>query len=517
MLDIVANPNTNPRRYSPLAFRLLEILPGLCAWSAMLLPFILAYPIPHLVTLFIVVFDVYWLLKSIDFSINLVRGYAQMRRNLRINWQHQLDKSVSLLKQGDTDILDWREIYQAVILTTYKEDEAILDASIRSIAEAEYPTERKILFLATEERDAENARVLAATLKKRYAHKFAYFVITEHPDGIVGEVKAKGANATWAAKELTALANQNSIPLDHIVVSTADADCRFESHYFQCLSYMYTTTPDRVHRFYQPIATFLNNIWEAPAISRVLAYQTTAFLLSRSMQEYKLVTFSTHAMSLQTLVDIDYWCTSVVNEDSRQYYRAYFHYKGNFRAIPLFMPVYMDAVYTGDARRTLRNLYLQQQRWAYGVEHFPYIILECLRQTKIPLLDRLTLVWRSWNGAFSWATQSFFITIVGWLPIVLNNSFRNQVVATNFPLVTNYLLTLTWGGIIVCSAMAIDMLPPRNLKGIQRVVRLIPMVLMWLLMPITSIFFGALAGIDAQTRLMLGKYIGFRVTEKKAV
>jgi hypothetical protein len=36
----------------------------------------------------------------------------------------------------------------------------------------------------------------------------------------------------------------------------------------------------------------------------------------------------------------------------------------------------------------------------------------------------------------------------------------------------------------------------------------------YILMPITGFFFGALPGIDAHTRLMLGKYIEYRVTEK---
>ena len=518
MADLPANPNINPRRYSPRLFRLLEIVPGLCAWSGLLLPFLLARPFPHLVTLAIVLFDVFWLQRSIDFSIHLLGGYRQMSRNLKLDWQAQLDGSLALQQAGNLEVIDWRELYQVVIFTTYREEEAILDSSIRSVAQATYPKERKIMVIATEGRDAENARRIAGSLRQKYGEQFAHFIITEHPDGIVGEVKGKGANATWAAHELTRFIQSKDIPLDRVIVSTADSDCRFHPNYFQCVSYLYATTPDRVHALYQPIPTYLNNIWEAPSVSRILALQTTFFMMATSMREHRLISYSTHAMSLQTLVDMDYWCTSVVNEDSRQYFRAYFRYHGHFRSIPLFMPVYMDAVHVGSFRQTLRNLYLQQQRWAYGVEHFPYIVLESARQKSVPLLDRLVLVWRAWNNAFFWATQSFFITIVGWLPIVLNESFRNQLVATNFPVVTKALLTLTWIGIVVANLISLRMLP--NRPGVHRVkqnLQLIPMSLMWVLMPVTSIFFGAVTGIDAQTRLMFGRYLGFRVTEKKAV
>jgi len=33
-------------------------------------------------------------------------------------------------------------------------------------------------------------------------------------------------------------------------------------------------------------------------------------------------------------------------------------------------------------------------------------------------------------------------------------------------------------------------------------------------MPIAGLFFGALPGLDAHTRLMLGKYLEYRLTEK---
>ena len=39
-----------------------------------------------------------------------------------------------------------------------------------------------------------------------------------------------------------------------------------------------------------------------------------------------------------------------------------------------------------------------------------------------------------------------------------------------------------------------------------------PLELIW--MPVVGFFFGALPGLDAHTRLMLGRYLEYRVTEK---
>jgi hypothetical protein len=513
----IADPNVNPRRYSRGWFRALEIIPGVAVWFALLAPFILSYSFPLLVTGSIIVFDVYWLQKSLQTAFSLLFGYTRLRRNLKRDWQHQLDLSVTAIAEGNLDgAIDWRQLYQTVIFTTYREEEAILDASIKSFADAHYPTERKILVLATEGRDAANASALATHLQQKYAASFGEFIVTEHPDGIVGEVKGKGANATWAAKQLVTRMGERGIPLEHVVVTTADADTRFFARYFQCLAYMYSTTPDRVHCSYQPVASFINNIWKASMVSRVLAIQTTFWQMVESTRDYRLITFSTHAMSLQTLKDMDYWCTSVVNEDSRQFYRAYFRYHGNFRAIPLFLPVYMDAVHVSSFRGTLKNLYLQQQRWAYGAEHTPYVILESLRHPEIPPLNRIALVWRQANGHFSWATQAFFITFVGWLPVLLNHAFAQQVVAYNFPEVTKVLLSITWIGIVVSNVISFMMLPPRP-KTTMSLLKIPSLFLQWLMVPVTSLFFGAIVSIDAQTRLMLGKYLGFRVTEKTAV
>jgi cellulose synthase/poly-beta-1,6-N-acetylglucosamine synthase-like glycosyltransferase len=463
-IDQPADPNIEPQRYSRRWFRFFEIFPGATVWIALISPFILAVYAPLWVTIFIILFDIYWLLRAISYAVLLIKGYRRMRRNIRTDWSGKLAgiSALTLAEREQWQILNWEDVYHAVIITTYREELATLEKSFDSIVAADFPKDRLFIILATEERDQANARVVSAALQKQYSHHFGKFIITEHPDGIVGEVKAKGANASWAAKILKQEVEAAGIPLDHVIVSAADADTRFPKFYFSCLAYNYCVTPDRTRASFQPIATFFNNIWHAPMLSRILAFGTTFWQLTESIRDYRLITFSTHATSLHTLVDMDYWCTSVVNEDSRQFFRAFFKYHGNFRVVPLFIPIYMDAVHVDTFRDTMHNLYLQQQRWAYGVEHFPYIVLESHRQRKkIPLGKRIMLIWRAFDGAFSWSTTSFFLTVVGWLPFVLNAQFQNQVIASNFPQVARSLLSLTWIGLVISGTITILIMPAR--------------------------------------------------------
>jgi hypothetical protein len=68
-------------------------------------------------------------------------------------------------------------------------------------------------------------------------------------------------------------------------------------------------------------------------------------------------------------------------------------------------------------------------------------------------------------------------------------------------------------GLITSAILAIIMLPEKPPQYGR--FKWVWMVLQWALFPINFIFFGALPALDAQTRLMLGKYMGFWVTPKE--
>lgn len=489
--------------------RFLEILPGAVTWLSLLLPIIFSFFWPAAVAMFVLTFDLYWLYKSILMGYHLISGYRSLKKALRVDW-HERCKNIP----KDNLYLDCRTIYQAIIFATYKEEIDVLMPSFQAIAESDFSKERVIVVLATEKRDSERAQANAKILKEKFGKRFFKFLITIHPD-MPGEVKAKGANVKWAAKALEKFIRSQNIPLENVIVTTCDADSRLHHKYLSCLAYKYVTDPNRDHRSFQPIPLYSNNIWQAPAFSRIIAFGNSFWQLIEATRPWRLINFSTHAMSLKTLVEIDFWDTTVVNEDSRQFWRAYFKFDGDHQVVPIFVPVYMDAVLAGNFWQTFQNQYLQKKRWYYGVEHFPYVVYESLKAKKIPFFDKLVKIYRLSEANYSLATASIYIAVIAWLPILFGPGFRETVLAQNLPTIIRILLGLTWIGLFTSMAISIFLLPPRP-SGYRRH-KFLGMIYQWILIPFTAILFSSFPAIDAQTRLMLGKYMTFYVTPKKAV
>jgi hypothetical protein len=489
-------------------WRFLEIVPGAIIWLAFIVPVVLTFIAPAVVATYVIIFDLYWLYKSILMGYHLVRGYFQMHHDMRVDWLEKCKATVA-----NELVMDWKKIYHVVIFATYKEEIDTLIPSLQAVVDSDFPKNRIILVLATERRDQEHARRVAAVLKEKFQNKFFQFIVTEHPE-ITGEVKAKGANVRWAAKYLQKFIDSKKIPYENVMVTTCDADTRFHKKYLASLTYKYIVNPNRDHRSFQPVPLYSNNIWHAPAFSRVIAFGNSFWQLIEATRPWRLINFSTHAMSLKTLVEIDFWDTTVVNEDSRQFWRAYFKFDGDHEVVPIFTPVYMDAVLANSYWQTIKNQYLQKKRWYYGVEHFPYVVINSIKNKQIPWWDRLVKNYRLFEANYSLATSSIYIAVIAWLPILFGPNFHQTVLSQNMPTIIRVLLGLTWGGLIASMAISMLLLPPKP-PGFGRR-KTLEMLLQWIFIPITAIFFSSFPAIDAQTRLMLGKYMTFWVTEKKA-
>ena len=483
-------------------YRALEIFPGALAWATLLGMVLASYFFPVYAAFFIIIFDLYWLVKTVFLSLHLRANAKRLKENLKTDW---LDR----LKNLKTE-----HIWHLVILPMANESYEVVKSSVKAISKNAWPKGRVILALSYEENYQEHGKKITDKVKEEFGEIFPNLLITMHPKNLDGEAPGKGSNIAWAGREAKKhFIDNKNIHYENIIVSCFDVDTQISPQYFEILTWHFLTAKTPVRSSYQPIPVFNNNIWDAPALSRVVATSCTFWQMMQQERPERLTTFSTHSMSFKTLADLNFWQTNIVSEDSRIFWNSLLLYDGEYESVPLSYPVSMDANLAPTFWRTVKNVYKQQRRWAWGVENFPYVVFGFLKNKKIPFRTKAYYVFNMIEGYWSWSTNAILLFALGWLPVLLGGrEFNNLVLAYNLPTITRTIMTFAMVGIVTSAIISMQLLPPRPPHYGR--FRTASMIIQWILVPFTVVAFGAIPALDAQTRLMLGKYMGFWITPK---
>lgn len=486
-------------------YRILEIIPGALVWTTLVAAVILSFVRPLWVIFFIVVFDVYWLFRICYFAIFLIASWRAYRRNLKIDWEAKL-----------RECPDAEKVYHLVFLPTVKEEYEVLKTTMESLVASHYPKDRIMVVLAGEERVKDIFLPKAERIVQEYGHLFKKVFVTLHQLA-PGELVGKSANLSSSAKTVRPQIEALGIPAEDIMVSSFDCDTMAHPQYFAYLTYVYCRTPDRNRSSYQPMVVYNNNIWDAPAPLRVAAFGTTFWLMTELARPEFMATFASHSMPWKMLVDVGYWQVDIVSEDSRIFLQGFVNYNGAYRVTPLYLPVSMDTVGSTSYWGHLRGLYIQQRRWAWGVENFPYLVWSMRKSVRpgFPKGKKWVMILRTLEGMYSWATAPLLMFLLGRLPLYLTTgSVREMAFVQNTPFTLQYIMTIAMVGTIIAMTLATRMLPPR--PHTKKRWNWLVMILQWALTPVTFIVFGSIPAIDAQTRLMLGGRfrLGFDVSDK---
>ncbi len=481
--------------------RFWEILPAVLAWITFAFAILSSFFAPTVAVIFIIIFDLYWTLRVLYFLIHVAASYRQYRQTMHVNWYEKV-----------REIEGWRGVYHVVLLPTYKEEINILRDALNALVRGAYDNDRFIVVVGGEEGDKKNFSKYVKILQKEFGGHFNHLMFTVHPRGLEGEIPGKGSNLKWMAEKVRTVIDRKKIPYENIVVSAFDVDTIADDQYFARLTYLFKTVEDPLHTSYQPLTLFSNNIWYSNPVIRVTSFGTTFWLLSELIRSERMWTFSSHSMPWQMLVDVGYHEPDLVSEDSRIFMQGFLHYNGRYRVTPMFIPVHMDAV-TGDGFfSSVKALYKQQRRWAWGVEHLPYMFRKFKENKKIPRSQKWKFMFNHIEGMYTWSTAPVLIFMLGYLPFAVAGDAASTLVA-NSPFTLERMMQVATIGVFATGIMSFLFLPKRPEKISTH--NWIIMIFQWALLPITFTLLGALPAIDAQTRFALGKYLGFNVTEKK--
>ena len=525
-------------------YRFFEMLPGLLSYGAIILLIILSIVNPVLASIYLLTIILVAFVKTIAISYRVVSGHRNMERASRVDWSGRLldlespKESYSRLRDVPSGALLYKQhlenlrfmsaaeeghfpkpsnIYNALIMPAYNESIEVIEPALKSVLETTYDKTRLIVVFAYEERGGAEIDKTAHILKEKYGKNFHSFHIVKHPKDLPNEVVGKGGNITYAGKWLQQYLQHEGIAFSDVIVTTMDCDNKPHRHYFDYLTYEYITREDKKHLSFQPICLFINNIWDVPAPMRVVATGNSFWNIISSMRPYSLRNFASHAQPMSALVEMNFWSTRTIVEDGHQYWRSYFYFNGNYEVVPMFVPIYQDAVLSNGYVKTLRAQFIQLRRWSYGASDVAYVGNNVFnKDRKVRFLPSLARFIRLLDGHVTQACIALIVAFGGWAPLVLNGEAARSVAAHQLPDTVSLIQQVAMVGILVLIFVSFKLLPPRPERYKKR--RNILMVMQWALMPVIAIVYSSMASYNAQTHLLFGKYLDkFDVTEKTTV
>ena len=538
------------------AYRLLEMLPGAVSLGIPLAAIVLSFIDLRAGAAFVIAFLFLGLARAFRGGVDSLRGYARLRSAERIDWAalcrwaddcadagaagrgapraplslegvhvRRAAAFAARLAADPSAAPRTRELVHAVIVAAYDEPLDVIEPSIRSLLDTGHPAERIVVVFAHEERGGEPMRRTAGELRRRYGGRFRAFLAEEHPAGLPGEIPGKGANISWAGRRLLAWCAETGTDPERVLVTTLDCDNRVSRGYLDAVSYEFARAADRRRVSFQPISLFVNNIWHAPAPTRVIAAGNTLWNLISTVRPRALRNFASHTQPLGALMDMGFWSRRTIVEDGHQYWRSYFHFRGRYRVVPIHLAITQDAVLARTLRRTLLAQFRQLCRWAYGASDVPYVGVRLLgRGRSAPFWPTFGRFLQLLESHVTLAVLAPMLAFGVWLPVLVAQlvvpvgriGFETHRFIELLPDLSTLTQRIALVGLLTAIPLTILLLPQR--PGDVPARRWLGMLLQWALLPVTLFCYTATSAFSAQVRLLIGAYREqFAVTEKAAV
>ncbi|MAU10789.1 MAG: hypothetical protein CL607_13275 [Anaerolineaceae bacterium] len=511
---------------TPIPERVLDGIPGFLAWFALLFCIASAVAFPRTLLFIAALVGVY---TSVRF---LLAGYANMRGLRLIKEWEQTNWHEKYLLEATDAALPWDVVHHAVIVPAYKEPLRVLRRTLDALAQQYEAKKRLTIVLAMEAAESESISK-AEQLQNEYEDRFAHFHYTVHPRGLPGEMQCKSANEAWAGRWIKRrLVDELGYSIDHICVTTMDADTRWHPQHFYALTCLFALDPDRYNRFWQAPIRYHGNIWEINPLLRIVNAYATAMELAYLAAPYWLaMPMSSYSLSMKLLDQSEYWDGDVIADEWHMFIKAYFSSEGQVRLKSLMLPFMADATIGDTLWSELRNRYSQTLRHAWGSKEMGYMIAKMIDNPHAPFIPSFRLLIRISHDILLAGAGWIILTAGSQLPVLLHPQIAPIDIATVLaqPQVGlqdafNHLIEQpTWLMLMVAGAMVVILgIVFWYQDVIVRPKREAPMtwterfwtLLSFPLLPVLTLFVVALPTIQAQTRLLLGTPLQFRVTRK---
>lgn len=553
-------------------YRLLESSLSIASIGSIALFLLFSWFLPAFVAMFVIIYSLIWLFKFFLNVIYTIHTYQNYLRWKALDWYKLIDNASDVqhtrqalitLKTLHAKRLDWSvrlqndidyfesikdtkysrfdNVYHVAVFATYNEGSEVLLKSLKHLYESQWYLDKLIVIVSQEARLGSVAnRAVREEIKSAEYIKTVFLdelnqedktqinlndkqlnvFFTEHPDGLVGEIKGKASNEDWGARQSLSLINCLNIDEDMVLVTSLDADSHIGKYFFHNLSLRFCLTPDRHQAGFQPIHLYSNNFFQTGLFPRQVATQTTLYNLTNLSIDGEIYFFAIYSVPLKVLKEVDFWVRDVIAEDYLLFIKCLTHFDGNFRIVPHFGFFEGDAVEAEDYIEEIINQYKQLQRWAWGgVEGFPYMFKRMIlteESRRIPLGVKLKWLYLKFSNHFFWVTTPLVFSIGAAVPVIIHGeSFQASSIAQNLSTFSQYFAWISFifmfsFGYLTFRFIAKSASKKNNLS-LQEI------ILVSVQLVVSPLIYGMMSipALDAQIRGLLGKYMGYWVTPKK--
>lgn len=553
--------------------RLIEKVPAITAFLVIISPIVGALFAPRLTAYFVIIFNIYFLYKSISYFVLVVLAVIKVRSTENINWVARLEdlrfpeQGIKRLKQEYENIAlsefdthkekmhrnkmipsfldryafylerrktkkylldeiekleaikeqgifyDPSKLHHVIMIPHWKEPYGVLADTVTAISKSTFPTKQISVLMAAEARDPEGIEK-SEKLKQEFGHLFENFWVSSHvlqEDEVIG----KSSNMAWAGKFAVEQIKKLGWDLKSTTMTSCDADSIIDPQHFAKMSYEYAIREDAHYKFYTGVIIFYSNIWRLKFYARVKNSISSLYNMTGQMRPDKLVPFSTYTASFWLIDQIGYWTPWITPEDFHIFFKSLFKFPDKVSTVPLFLKTMSDAAEGSTHKETIKNNYFQQRRWVWGITIDGWMMAQVFKlAAKGKITARAAYVASHvFFDHIIGVVITFILVIGGNIPFLINPEFAGTVLGSRLPRVSGFIIQITiWFliGMIITDYYFVK--PKSDRKGLLKAIL---SMLEWVFLPYVTFLIVFLPGIEAHTRLLFGKRLEYYLTKKK--
>ena len=499
-MSVAAAPPVAPaweRALRQFGARSFEAAPGAFTWIMLFapawIPIVFKLPGAIFVAVVVLIFDAYWVLRAVSVVTGVYSTMLRMRRDMRKDW-------LALCRQPALGAgADPLQFLHLCVVPTYTEPYHVLERTVQAIVDANYPDELKLIGIITRETDKPGWENVAR-LKEKFGGRVRGFYHIKDPLE-PGIVIGKSAAMNWGGRWMVRVLTEEGFDLNNVLITDLDSDYRVHPQYFAWISW---------HHARQPLRDY--NIWQVPLAVRIMSASTSQWQMFLHSRPHRLVAFSSYTCSLEFVHKVGYWDKDVIPEDSRFYWKAFFTFGKRFSVKSVWLPIYGDSPQARDYAATHVSQYNQIKRWAWGITDVPYVLARFFKHPEIPLVLRFRRFMNLFLNHLNWIFLPVLLIFGASVPIWVSIDFSLTDLGQTLWSISGLLLGVTLSTVVFFLYFEIRMLPPKPREwplwkkgGIY---------LEYFLYPIVGLVMSVLPAFEAHTRLLFGRYLEYRVTEK---